>query len=335
MQNIQTQEIDGSKYFKQGSLVNASYLNTHGITDIKQLPTNTLYAMHSDSGITGRPSQRSASYLKLSGMDNSLYDIHLFMDYFNLYYALDYGNNPLKWIKLANYSDIQNTNNVIFDLSSPKNIIILGDSISQGVGSSDFSATGESITCGSITSKRNIGSKSWAAQFVSLMQDRYNCTCDNNAISGINMVQVYEGLDDLITQNYDYAIIMIGTNDRNKTYNNFYTAAYNLINAVKSKGIIPFVFSIIDVHVGAEDGRTFVTSPEMAQIAFRNVCKELNCNFYPMLSYWTSFINKSNEGYDTFYRDVTPETPTSSDGLHPSDKGYALLFSLFREFLNI
>lgn len=319
------------------TIISSQYVNDNQLQSPRNLTPNRIYAIHTDSNLNNRPDSNPATYFSFQPYEDvsitSVYRAHFFMTYNHLYYGLDYGNQNILWQKLANFSDINQNNQ--FDLRTPKSIILIGDSITQGVGSSDASFTGETIQCGNRTTKRNIGSKSWAAKFIKLITERYGCECDNNAISGINMIETLDGLDDLITKNYDYAIVMIGTNDRGRNYSDYLTASYSLISAIKNKGIIPFLFSPIDVYTEGEDQRTFVTTPEMQQIAHRAVAKTFNINFYPMLTYFTSYISKSGEGYDVFYHDTTPNTPTASDGLHPSDRGHSLIFGLFREFLNI
>ena len=205
-----------------------------------------------------------------------------------------------------------------FDLSASKSIVLLGDSITQGVGSSDYSPTGEDIDVSVHPTKRNVGVKCWGNMFVSLMTERYGCSCINNGVSEFTMQDLLNNLNVLLPDNTDYVILMIGTNNRGNSVSDYETRMSNLITGILNRGARPFVFSTVPYN-GSNDPMA------LKQQITQKVCRAKKVPFFPMYSEIESYINTAGAALSTLYADT----------LHPNDRGYEVMFGIFRKLLKV
>ena len=208
--------------------------------------------------------------------------------------------------------------NTIFDVSSAKSIVLLGDSIVQGVGSSDFSATGEDLNTSVHATKRNVGAKAWGSQFVNLMTSKYGCTCVDNGVSQFTIDNLTANLDVLLPTGTDYCLVMIGKNNRSNSDAGFTTSMNKLLNAIKAKGVTPYVFSVIPLN-GATG------NVEKKQQLMRNACTAQNVPFFPLYSEFQAYVSMNGISLSTLY----------ADSLHPNDRGHEVMFGIIRQDLQI
>ena len=304
------------------AVVTSTWLSDNGYSDVLDLPLNRGYAIHNSSGLTGLPATGASTLFAFSPQSrtDATYATYLIIYRDVAFIALRYtSDTQLNWKKISNEPI-----DPIFNLSSQKKIVLIGDSITQGVGSSDYNANGETITTKDGTAyKRNTGSMSWGAKFISLMSSKYGCTCVNNGLPGWDINEIYGAIDDVCptAEDFDYAIVMCGTNSRGKSYERVTNEITWLVTAIKNKGVIPFVFSTIDNN-GAND---VTTNPEMMQQAFRDVCKTLGVPFFDMTSEFTAFVNEASLDYSDIFDDT----------LHPNDRGYEIIYGIFRKLLKV
>lgn len=211
--------------------------------------------------------------------------------------------------------------NINFDIHNNANILLLGDSITRGVGSSDYDPTGEEIPgSGDPAQKRNIGTKSWAAKFADLVTTKYSGQCVNNGVSQYKTKDLLDNIDQLIPANTKMVILTVGTNDRNASYSTLDTNVRNLITAIKNKNIKLFVFSPIPFS-----GATGSLGMEKINNIFMNACKDLSVPFYSMFSEFSAFIGENNYTLSNYF----------ADSLHPNDAGHNLMFNIYRKSLKI
>ena len=206
------------------------------------------------------------------------------------------------------------------DPTSASSIVLLGDSIVQGAGSSDFSATGESLNTSVYPTHRNVGVKAWGSMFVSLMVNIYGASCVDNGVSQMNIENVYNNVDVLVPSGATDAIIMCGINDRYKSKSTIQSEMDSLLRAVLTKGARPYVFSTIDFN-----GATYDTAPEIIQQAIKAACDSLNVPFFDMTTLWNACLLKL----------ALSKTDVYSDTLHPNDRGHELIFAIVRECLEV
>ena len=235
------------------------------------------------------------------------------------------------WVETDSISTLKNSINTLsntvdimakkpFDTINHNKIVLLGDSITQGVGSSDYSTTGEALNTSVYPTQRNVGVKCWGSRIVSLLNDEYGCTAVNNGVSQFGMSDLQNNLDVLLSNDTDYAIVMIGTNNRGTTKANCKTMFESLMNAIMAKGVQPFVFSPIPMNTGTSS----LGMGNMQKI-FENVCREKGIPFFPLFTNFNVYVSEHGLELSSCY----------ADWGHPNDKGHEIIFNYVRKCLGI
>ena len=246
--------------------------------------------------------------------------------------AINLNNLNERYIRRIDVNESENNTNWCSTLSNKlynKNLICFGDSITQGVGSTDEKTK----------------------SYPMIIQNKYGMNVINKGIAGATAGNYDDGYDDisLLTQidnaelnNVDYATIFIGTNDfgrgnpgriigkKDDMIENTFTGALNI--AVKKileknpKIKIVFITPMWRQRMAAGDNKDsdFNTFFDKYLIDYVNaMIQQGKYNHIPTLNlYDNCLINKYN--YKTYL----------ADGLHPNDYGYEYLADLFFEFIS-
>ena len=124
--------------------------------------------------------------------------------------------------------------------------------------------------------------------------------------------------------NFDCIVLMIGTNNREKgNLESLYADMNDTIKTIKNYGKDLIIMACIPASIGNE--KTFRVHMEDVHNALRNISCE---NKIPFISVYNLFIDYcSNTGIkiDTLL----------SDGLHPTDEGYKVMFQLISNAMGI
>lgn len=233
-------------------------------------------------------------------------------------------------------------------------ICLLGDSITQGMGSSGFqqydavidgqtyNVRGNGPNNPNATSDYKIGEylwtsggrrwyealdgNGWAQLFKNYMNEKFKIIVRNFGMSGINSGDLKYFINNFMdtAYNFDCIVLMIGTNDRQ--YDNleaFYTNINDTIKTIKNYGKDLIIMACIPASIANE--KTFRVHMEDVHNALRNISCE---NKIPFISVYNLFIDYcSNKGIkiDTLL----------SDGLHPNNEGYKVMFQLISNAMGI
>lgn len=233
-------------------------------------------------------------------------------------------------------------------------ICLLGDSITQGMGSSGFqqydavidgqtynvrgngpnnpNATsdykiGEYLwTSGGIRWYEALDGNGWAQLFKNYMYEKFKIIVRNFGMSGIDSKDLKYVINNFMDTSYcfDCIVLMIGTNDRQ--YGNlesFYTNINDAIKTIKNYGKDLIIMACIPASIGNE--KEFRIHMEDIHNALRHISCE---NKIPFISVYNLFIDYcSNKG-------ITIDS-LLSDGLHPNDNGYQVMFQLISNAMGI
>lgn len=233
-------------------------------------------------------------------------------------------------------------------------ICLIGDSITQGMGSSGFhqyDASIDGITYNvrgngpnnpNATSDYKIGEylwtsgnrrwyealdgNGWAHLFKNYMKEKFNIIVRNFGMSGIDSGDLKYFINNFMdtAYNFDCIVMMIGTNNRQyENLESFYTDMNDTIKTIKNYGKDLIIMSSIPASIGNE--KTFHIHMEDIQNALRHISCE---NKIPFISVYNLFINYcSNKGIkiDTLL----------SDGMHPNNNGYQVMFELISNAMGI
>ena len=254
-------------------------------------------------------------------------------------YISDYGN----FIFVKDCEDLLNKNNIndknyitinnmttdLFNKNKNTKVVFLGDSITQGMGGTNFAQNGETIiTVGDNTWKRNNNGYCYANLLKDYLEDNYNCNVINNACSGTDSYFIKNNLETLLPTDTDFCLLMIGTNDElydyNQVYNDLQTNINYFINYCNENNIKYVICSPVPRE---NNDNTDIKSPifEINNI-YKIIASQNNIeyvNMYNLIYYYCFENNKNWSDYLT------------SDNIHPNDKGYWLIFYMLLKGLGI
>ena len=241
--------------------------------------------------------------------------------------------------KMINIKDIQSK----IVLREIKKIKLIGDSITQGVGGTGFT---ESYGDGDVflivdeldtdqggrKFKVNTTGYCWANLLKKYLEDKFKVTVSNWGNRGMsagrwmNMGHRDESgeykncIEQLIEENDDLIICMIGTNDRTyDTYNNYINAMQQLINYItitRNKKLV-LVSSIPASIENETNGKQNFHMEDVDNIitALAGKNKIFSISLYRKMMQYCSLKNIEMDNLLT-------------DGLHPNDNGYEIMFKL-------
>ena len=233
-------------------------------------------------------------------------------------------------------------------------ICLIGDSITQGMGSSGFqqydavidgttyNVRGNGPNNPNATSDYKIGEylwteggrrwyealdgNGWAHLFKNYMNEKFNIIVRNFGMSGINSGDLKYMINNFMEPkfNFDCIVLMIGTNNREKgNLESLYADMNDTIKTIKNYGKDLIIMACIPATI--ENEKKFRVHMEDVHNVLRNVSCE---NKIPFISVYNLFIDYcSNKGIkiDTLL----------PDGLHPNNEGYQVMFQLISNAMGI
>ena len=228
-----------------------------------------------------------------------------------------------------NYITINDMTKDLFNKNNNTKVVLLGDSITHGMGGSNFAQNGETIiTVGDTTWKRNDNGYCYAKLLKDYLEDNYNCNVINNACSGTDSYFIKNNLATLLPTDADFCLLMIGTNDElydyNQVYNDLPININYFINYCNENNIKFVICSPIPRT--ANDNPNIKTHIFEINNIYKNIASQNNIeyvNMYNLIYYYCFENNKNLSDY------------ISSDTIHPNDKGYLLIFYMLLKGLGI
>ena len=215
------------------------------------------------------------------------------------------------------------------DKSSQTKITIVGDSIAQGQGGTGFNQNGDDIiTVGATTWSRNPDGYCWANIFKDYIEDNYNAVVTNNACTGTNTSFLATNISTLIPSDSDIVIICYGTNNRglasSDNYNSVYstlTSDFNTIIAYCNTNNIKYcICSPIPSSTADEEATGTGTERFVHLFQINNIIKSIASTKK------VEYADMYNAIKEYCYLTDTTWSSCLSDGLHPNDTGYKILF---------
>ena len=222
--------------------------------------------------------------------------------------------------------------NIIFSNKKVR-IKLLGDSITHGAGGSGFKQDGEHIIGEYF---RNKAGYCWANLFKKHMETQYNCIVENNACTGTKIEFIIDNFKNLVSEDDDIVFCAIGTNNRHQYFcdgekrnkdeymSEFYDNIVTL-NSIFKKSNKPVVFiaNIPASKKNEQDGNDYWRIFHMSDVSTLYKKSSEACEFN-LINLYEAF-NKYciNHG-------ITVDS-LLADGLHPNDKGHALIFDLLMQ----
>lgn len=226
-------------------------------------------------------------------------------------------------------------------------IKVIGDSITHGVGGTGFQldygdgkviCTVDALSgLSGISFKVNTKGACWANSFKKYIETKYpyvtvNCwgtrgmSAHSWLTTGHTENNVFKNcLEQLITDEDELVICMIGTNDRSQGANieEFALNMTTIINYILGKGKKLLLMSSLPASLSNENNGT--------QHFHMEDVNNLLCNFANNYNLW--FVSLYNEVNKYLRNSKTSLNSILGDGLHPNDEGYDLMYKLLLEAL--
>lgn len=236
----------------------------------------------------------------------------------------DYGIKPFKRI-------VDVTSKLIIPESN-LTVKLIGDSITQGIGSSDYSATGTNIIANHSEWNRNTGTKSWAAMFATRLENE-RVSVINNGLRGCATHQILYYWNQIIDGNEDIVICMIGTNNR---------AAQNTGDFSYTMQSLYDELQVIKTRLESNHTDVIFMSPPPASAANESQ-NGIHFHMNDVDDVISKFATDNKMEYISLYKktlDYMEKTGAEltdllSDGLHPNDTLHALMYGWIMEGLGL
>lgn len=214
---------------------------------------------------------------------------------------------------------------ILFD--NTKTVKIIGDSITAGVGGTGYETNGEVI----YGEKRvNENGHCWANSLKDYLYNKFGVVAKNYGVSGINSRQLFNNISSLVNADDDLVICMIGTNDRHDTYNGTDSTVQSYMgNLLKIKhycdgiGVHVVFMASIPASVENETDGTRHFHMEDVDMACSKFASENQMEYVSVYKKFIEYCKYTNTTIDSYL----------SDGLHPNDNGYDVMFYIISNAL--
>lgn len=210
---------------------------------------------------------------------------------------------------------------------------LIGDSITQGVGSSDYDASGEVVISDNPTAwSRNVGTKSWAAMFQARVANE-SVSVINNGVRGCSTHQILYYWDQLIDGDEDIVIVMLGTNNRTTADNenfsytkqSFYDELQKIKNTLESNGSEVIFMSAPPASASNESQSGIHFHMNDVDDVIAKFAADNNMEYISLYKKTLDYMQFSGAELSDLL----------ADGLHPNDKLHALMYGWIIEGLGL
>lgn len=311
--------------------VNQHSLSENDITSFVTIPQGSYEIYLSEAGTKGFPSALGQSFiLTVSKKTHSTYAYVIWTAYANngtAMYAVG-GNstseqNPPAWYYLTsnNGGGSVGAVNKFSDPLDPVNLLLLGDSITQGAGASGL-GNGTPFTT-SLGTKMIWGTgNSWALKLIDYFSEQYpNITVTNHGWGGITLAQLAAHIDEFVPEGTTHCIIGLGINSEGQT--SFDGWVSTIVNYLLERNIKVFAWTS---WLGTHPNQTNINTAGRVQAALMRAYRNVGIEPLPVYSIAKRYIDENNISF----MDVMEYQP-DDEIVHPNDLGHTILFRIIRE----
>lgn len=224
---------------------------------------------------------------------------------------------------------------VLNSACKPVHIKLIGDSITHGVGGTGFDQSGVPIVDGYA---RNPDGYCWANLFKAYVEARYDCIVTNNACTGTKIEFVLQHFDALVEERDDLVICAIGTNNRHQYFvhgpkrqpekylEEFYKNILKLhLRFLAAGKKVIFIANIPASAENEKDGENYWRLFHMDDVcrSYEKAAQECGFLLVPLYRLFLDYCTEKEIAVDSLL----------SDGLHPNNAGYDVMFTLIKQAL--
>lgn len=204
---------------------------------------------------------------------------------------------------------------------SKKTLKLIGDSITHGMGGTGYAEDGDLIMSDYKDWHVNTKGYCWANLVKRFVQTKFpSIEVINYGCSGINTHDVKNHIKDLVKETDDLVICTIGTNDRDdgsieKTSNNLGA----IVSAVRGMGI-PIILGVPSPAAYQDETKRSPLHMEDIVFSVKRVADIFDMDY---IDFYDEMIKYCD------YKSISvADLLSSSDGLHPNDTGYKVMFNI-------
>lgn len=231
-------------------------------------------------------------------------------------------------------------------------IKLLGDSITQGMGSTgyvgytvtengmqisvrgngpDYGSKGEGYVegdyLGELGNRRwyeSTSSTGWSNKIKEYFESKFDCIVKNYGMSGIGSENLSTLCKPLVEDDDDIVILMIGTNDRSNTsITAFQSNVKSFVEYLLEENKKVVLLGSTPVSVENEVGCAY--HMEDINNILRSVAYSCDVPFISVYDHFTEYCENTNTEVDSML----------NDGLHPNDSGYELMFKIISRGIGV
>lgn len=308
-----------------------SDMTSLGFTNIIEIPQGTYEIYLSTAGAKGFPVALGQSFiLEVSKQTHSNYAYKNWVAYGNngtAMYAVG-GNstsaqNPPAWYYLTSNNGGGSVGGVnkFADPLGTVNLLLLGDSITQGAGASGL-GNGIDFTTSLGTKKIWQTGNSWALKFIDYLSEEYpNVTVTNHGWGGITLNQLATYISEFVPEGTTHCIIGLGINSEGQT--SFNGPIATIINYLLDRNIEVFAWTS---WLGTHPNQSNINTAGRVQAALMHAYRNVGIEPLPVYSIARRYIDEN----DIPFMDVMEYQP-DDEIVHPNDLGHTILFRIIRE----
>lgn len=240
-----------------------------------------------------------------------------------------------------------------YNLYSGKGIInvkLIGDSITQGSQSTgyieytdgDFIIRGNGDTYpnagddyvvgdylgtrGSIKWYEATSGSGWGQLLKAYFERKFKCTVKNYGMGGATVTDLINNLETLVTDTDHIVVVMIGTNDRKTVDRNEYIPQLrHLVYTLKAKGKEVILVSPPPVAPIAELPAYFFHAEDIANY-MATIADDFNIQYINLFNEMCQYCEYRNKDIGEYL---------GTDGIHPNDTGYELMYRIITRGLGL
>jgi len=214
-------------------------------------------------------------------------------------------------------------------------INIIGDSISAGVGCSGGYPTEETLLVyGEDRYVRWHAPNSWGAALETYLAEKFpGCKLENHGCSGIYSCHLRGGLDQVVAGDEDIVLILIGANDRKRENGRqeLEEALEYFVDLFRSRGAIPVLISPNPSTAQNEVMPSRLCHIEDIVNVINYVALKKDAIYANCYEYILQYMTATGCSIESLMR----QDGCMSDGLHPTDRVYALMLDCILSALGL
>lgn len=259
-----------------------------------------------------------------------------------------YDVNRIEYVRAS--KDNISTHGVPYIATRKSNIKLLGDSITQGSGSTGYvewndgtytiRGNGENYpeadenykvgdylgSRGSIKWYESTTGSGWGQLIKQYFESKYNCLVKNYGMGGATTDDIISNLETLVNENDTLITLMIGTNDRRSLSKEDYMFnVRTIIDTLKAQGKEIVIISPPPLKASIDASSTHFHAEDINNM-LSCIAQEYDLRFISVFNEIMKYCEYTGKEITEFL---------NTDGTHPNDSGYELMFKIITRELGI